>query len=219
MDKINVMIVDDHPLMRQALQFALEAEGDMRVVGQVANGEEALQALAACPPDVVASCVLVLDLLMPQMDGLETIARLSTCQPSPKILVVSSVEEESVILQALRAGANGYLTKAAERSEIVAAVRAVQDGGIYLPNAITAKVMHALRKSPVAPPRACEPLTKREEAVLELLGQGQSNQYIAETLHIAPATVRVHLLHIMGKLGFEDRHQLVAYAIRQNQQS
>ena len=218
MDKINVVIVDDHPLMRQALQFAIEAEADMRVAGQAANGQEALQVIAACQPDVIASCVVALDLLMPQMDGLETLTQLCTCQPAPKILVVSSVEEEAVILQALRAGASGYLTKAAERSDIIAAIRAVHSGDVYLPSQIMAKVMRAVRKSPAAPPRECEALTKREQTVLEMLGQGQTNQSIAETLHIVPATVRVHVSHIMGKLGFENRYQLVAYAARQSQQ-
>lgn len=208
-----MVIVDDHPLMRQMLRFTLETEADMCVIGQAADGREALQVIAACQPDVV-----ILDLLMPQMGGLETMTRLSTCPPVPKILIVSSLEDEAVILQALRAGVSGYLTKAAERSEIVAAVRAVHSGDVYLPSAITAKVMRAIRKSPAAPPRECEPLTQREQAVLELAGQGQSNQSIAEALHITPATVRVHLMYIIGKLGFENRHQLVAYAARQSQQ-
>lgn len=213
MDKINVVIVDDHPMMRHALQFAIEAEADMRVAGQAADGLEALQVIAACRPDVV-----VLDLLMPQMDGLETMARLSTCQPAPKILVVSSVEEEATILHALRAGASGYLTKAAGRSDIVAAVRAVQAGEVYLPGPIAAKVMRAVRQSAAdaAPPRERDALTQREQAVLALLGQGRSSQQIAAALNIAPATVRVHLYNIMSKLGFKHRHQLVAYAARQS---
>ncbi len=211
MDKINIVIVDDHPLMRQALQFAIEAEADMRVVGQAADGSQALQVIAACRPDVV-----VLDLLMPQMDGIETIARLVAVQTPPKILVVSSVEDEAQILQALSAGASGYLTKAADRDEIVAAIRAVQAGDSYLPPHIAAKVMRAVRQD--AQDRAAGPLaalTKRERAVLDLLGQGYSNQQIARALNITPATARVHLLNIMGKLGFEHRHQAVAYAARQ----
>lgn len=213
MTTINVLIVDDHPLMRQALQFALEAESDMRVVGWAANGRDALHLIAAQQPDVV-----ILDLLMPQVDGLETLAHLADYKPKPKILVVSSVEEEAVILQALRAGADGYLTKTAEQSEIVAAARAVYGGDVYLPPHVAAKVMRAIRQrgtDPVpAPPPKRDALTKREQAVLDLLGQGHSDQEIAAALHITSATVRVHLSHIMNKLGFEHRRQLVAYASR-----
>lgn len=213
METIKVVIVDDHPLMRQALRFALAAEPDMQVIGEATNGGEALAVIAAGQPDVV-----VLDLLMPQVDGLDILARLSAEQAASKILVISSLEDETTILQALRAGASGYLSKTAEREEIVAAIRAVQAGDMYLPGHITTKVLRALQHSAAgqaAPLPKRDALTKREQTVLELLGQGQSNQQIAVVLHITPATVRVHLAHILDKLGFAYRDQAVAYAARQ----
>ncbi len=212
MEKIKIVIVDDHPLMRQALQFAIEAEADMSVVGQAAHGVEALQVIAACQPDVI-----LLDLLMPQMDGTQVIARLATWPSSPKILVVTSVEEQDQIFQTLSMGASGYVTKNADRAEIVAAIRVVYAGDAYLPPRIAARLMDVVRKN--AGRESATPsvpaLTQRERMVLDLAGQGQSDQQIALALGIKKVTVRVHLLHIMDKLGFDHRQQLVAYAARQ----
>ena len=194
--------------MRQALQMAIEAEPDMQVVGLAAQGEAALPAVADNPPDIV-----LLDLLMPQIDGFEVLRRLTSEYPQVKILVVSSVTDPEKILLAVRRGASGYLTKDADRAEIMAAIRAIYAGDSYLPPKVAARIMRALQHAPPIVPL----LTRREQEVLALLGHGRSNPQIAQALGLAEATVRVHVMRIIDKLGFEHRNEAVVYAARQRE--
>jgi DNA-binding NarL/FixJ family response regulator len=209
MPVIRIVIVEDHPLMRQALQMAVEAEPDMQVVGLAAQGHAALQVVADSRPDLV-----LLDLLMPHMDGFEVIRQLAGTHPEIKILVVSSVAEPDKILQVVRSGVSGYLSKDADRSEVITAIRAIAAGDSYLPPQIAAKLMRTLQQQ-AAQEQSSLPLTRREQELFDLLGRGLSNPQIAQTLHIAEATVRVHLAHLLDKLGLNHRNEAVAQAARQ----
>lgn len=210
MKKIKVLITDDHPMMREALLAALEDEPNIEVVGEAGNGFEALERLKTLVPDVV-----LMDLLMPGMSGLEVIAELQKSQPQIKVLVVSSLEDEEKILAAIQAGALGYFPKTAPRTYLIEAIQKVADGVPYLPSGIAAKLFKSLRemKQPSAPP-SDEHLTARQEEILALLGEGRSDQEIGNTLHLTEATVRSHIHRILQRLGLETRSQAVAYANR-----
>lgn len=216
MQKIQIMIVDDHPMMRQALGATLEVEPDMEIAGEAVNGEAALATIDVIQPDVI-----LMDLLMPKMNGLQAIAQIRQRYPQIRILVVSSESEGEKVLKAVQLGALGYLTKAAERAEIVRAVRTVYAGVPYLPPEIAGKLANTVQAEALSSPPDAQPfeaLSKRQREVLALVGQGYSNASIGETLHIAEDTVRVHLHHIMNKMGFTARRELVVYAARQQKE-
>lgn len=219
MDRIRVLIVDDHPLMREALCAAVRAETDMEVAGEAAGGREAVEQARALQPDVT-----VMDLLMPDMDGLQAIAAIREENPEALILALTSSTEESKVLAAVQAGALGYLLKDAQHNELIEAIRQVSQGEPHLPPRVALKLIHSVRREPPdtppppgepAPDRPIERLTPRQTEVLDLLGQGLSNSEIAEALYVSEATVRSHIYHIVGKLGLAGRSQAVAYAVRQ----
>ncbi len=210
MKKIRLLIVDDHPLMRRALQAAIETEPDMEVIGIAVNGVQAQAIISELQPDVV-----LMDLLMPGGNGLDAIASIHAEHPMVNILVVTSLEEQDKIVQAIRAGAQGYLTKAADTEELLDAIRSVDIGQSYLPPHIAAKLMNSVRAQPVEAAQGKKPieeLTRRELEVFGFLGQGLSNAKIGNALHISPSTVNVHIHNIMNKLGFDKRRELVVYA-------
>ena len=217
MKTIHVFIVDDHPLMRNALEMAIEAVFDMQIAGEAANGKEALRLIPLVETDVV-----LMDLMMPEMSGLETIRALISVFPEIRILVLSSVDKEAEILQAVQLGALGYVTKNAQRAELLQAIRTVNAGEAFMPPKIAAKLMHTVRVAHTGTekrPEAGEALTGRQKDVLALMGKGFTNQQIAEVLHIADATVRVHISNMMDILGIENRRELVVYAVRQQMES
>jgi DNA-binding NarL/FixJ family response regulator len=208
MEKIRLLIIDDHPMMREALITALADETDMQVVGEASDGIEGVNQAKLSNPDVV-----MMDLLMPGMDGLEAIGRIMEFNPGAKILVVTSLEEEDKILAAIQAGALGYFPKTAPRIYLLEAIRKVADGVPYLPAGIALKLFKGLRRLKV-PARSTidEPLTSRQEEILALLGEGRSDQEIGRMLHLEEATVRSHVHRILQRLGVESRAQAVAYA-------
>lgn len=212
MNAIRVFLVDDHPLMRNALEMAIEAAYDMQVVGEAANGAEALEMIPLINPDIV-----LMDLMMPEINGLVAIRALTKSHPEIRILVLSSVEKEAEIVEALQSGALGYVTKSAQRDELLQAIRTVWAGEAYLPPKIATKVINTVRNGgiEVDKPATSKPITVRQKDVLKLLGQGFSNKHIAEELHIAEATVRVHISHMMDTLGFDNRRELVVYAVKE----
>jgi NarL family two-component system response regulator LiaR len=212
MKKIKILIVDDHPMMREALQTALADEPDLEVIGEASNGLEALELVQKLTPDLI-----LMDLLMPQMNGLEAVTRILKEQPQVKIMVVSSLEDEGKILDAVQAGALGYFPKSAPRAYLLEGIRKVADGVPYLPAGIAAKLFKGLREMKSAPAQRSaidEPLTGRQDEILVLVGEGRSDREISETLHLTEATVRSHIHNILQRLGLETRAQLVAYALK-----
>jgi DNA-binding NarL/FixJ family response regulator len=205
--KLRVVIADDQPMMRAGFKAVLEATGDIEVVAEAANGEEAVNASAALAPDVV-----LMDIRMPGMDGIEATRRL----PRQRVLILTTFGLDQYIIEALRAGASGFLLKDAPTHEVVAAVRAVAAGDAVLSAAVTRQLLDQVAKrlpAPVSRQAAdLELLTEREHEVLRMLANGLSNAEIAAALVVSEATVKSHVSHLLGKLGLRDRVQAVIYA-------
>ncbi len=209
--KIKIFIVDDHPLMRQALRASILTEPDMMVVGIATDGVEAIASIPVSMPDIV-----MMDLMMPNMSGFEAIRVLSKIYPAGAILALSSLEDGEAIFEAVQAGARGYLTKDVEHEEMIAAIRVVSEGRSYLPEGIMEKLMGGVRHNVAKeklPNTAFDTLTRREKEMLALLGKGYSNVKISAEMQISASTVRVYLHHIIQKMGFEDRHEAVVFAV------
>ena len=207
--KIKILVVDDHPLMREALSGALNTETDLEVVAEAGSGEEALEILQSLSPDVV-----LMDLGLPGMSGFEAIYEIIKRDPQAKILVNTSMEDEERVLAAIQAGALGYYPKTAPRAYLLEAIRRVADGVPYMPAGITMKLFQGIRKTQETT-RAPNPqtvLTDRQEEVLALMTDGMSDIKIAEALSLSIPTVRSHIHHIVQRLGLETRTQAVAYA-------
>jgi two-component system, NarL family, response regulator NreC len=206
--RIRLIIADDHAIMREGLVALLEDEPDLRVVGQAGGGLEAVALVRQQQPDIA-----LLDITMPGMNGLEVTRRLVAEQPEVKILILTMHEEEAFFFEALRAGAAGYMLKGASSEELLGAIRAVYEGGVYLPPQLAGGlVQDYLTHQPQRP--AHDPLTPREREVLTLIAQGLSNTEIAEQLVLSLNTVKSHRLRIYQKLNLHDRSELVAYALR-----
>jgi DNA-binding NarL/FixJ family response regulator len=207
MTKLRVVIADDQPMMRAGFKAVLEAAGDIEVVAEAANGEEAVQAAAALAPDVV-----LMDIRMPGMDGIEATRRL----PRQRVLILTTFGLDQYIIEALRAGASGFLLKDAPTHEVVAAVRAVAAGDAVLSAAVTRQLLDQVaRRLPAPVSRGATDvglLTEREHEVLRMLANGLSNAEIAAALVVSEATVKSHVSHLLGKLGLRDRVQAVIYA-------
>ncbi len=207
---IRVLVVDDHPLMREALCAAIADERDMQVVGEATNGEEAVAQARALKPDVT-----VMDLFMPGKDGLGAIAEIKAENPAARLIALTSSTDEDLVLAAIQAGALGYLLKDSQRVELLRAIREVSRGNTFLPPPVAQKLANSVRKRPPDQPPLVEPLTERELEVLKLIGQGASNRQIAQTLGVSEGTIRTHVHNILGKLNLENRNQALLYAVRQ----
>ncbi|HWF50895.1 MAG TPA: response regulator transcription factor [Solirubrobacteraceae bacterium] len=207
MTPLRVVIADDQPMMRAGFKAVLEATGDIEVVAEAANGEEAVKAANEHSPDVV-----LMDIRMPVMDGIEATRQL----PRHRVLILTTFGLDQYILDALRAGASGFLLKDAPTGEVVAAVRAVAAGDAVLSAAVTRQLLDQVaRRLPSAVSRRPEELdllTEREREVLRMLANGLSNAEIAAALVVSEATVKSHVSHLLGKLGLRDRVQAVIYA-------
>ncbi|MGW1901054.1 response regulator [Streptomyces hirsutus] len=198
---VSVLIVDDHPVVRDGLRGMFEAAPGFRVLGEAANGVEALERAAALDPDVV-----LMDLRMPGGSGVDAIRELARRGARAEVLVLTTYDTDSDTLPAIEAGATGYLLKDAPREELFAAVRAAAEGRTVLSPAVASRLVSAVR----AP--AAEPLSAREREVLALVARGTSNREIAHELFISEATVKTHLTHLYAKLGVRDRAAAVAVA-------
>ncbi len=208
---LRVLVVDDHPLMREALRMAIEDEPDMQIVGEAANGVEAVQQALALHPDVT-----VMDLFLPKKSGLEAIAEIGAANPHARILVLTSSVDENMVHAAIQAGVLGYLLKDTKRVELLRAIREVGQDNAYLSPDVAVKLANGVRRrsKPSAPPLV-EPLTEREQEVLKWVGQGESNREIARKLSLTEGTVRTHVHNILGKLGLTNRNQAILFAVRE----
>jgi NarL family two-component system response regulator LiaR len=196
---IRVLIADDHAVVRQGLRTFLELQDEIEVVGEAADGIEALDLVQRTEPDVA-----LLDLVMPRLGGLEAIRRIREVAPATRVLVLTSFADDDTVLPAVRAGAAGYLLKDVEPAELVRAIHTVADGEALLHPAVAARLMEEF--SEVERPAAEEALTAREREVLELIARGSSNKEIAQKLVIAENTVKVHLRNILDKLQRDPHH-------------
>ncbi len=214
MKPIRILLVDDHPMMREALRVVLEIEPAMQVVAEAADGQQAIQYALTLQPDVI-----VLDLYLPVKDGIEVIAEILAQQPQACILAITSSTSDERVVAAIQAGAMGYLLKDASREEFLRGVREVAAGNTFLPPDVATKLARGVRHSRSPQPQndgLVEPLTPREQEVLALLSEGLSNRAIAGRLHLSGSTVRVHVSNILGKLGLENRNQAIVYVLRQD---
>lgn len=211
-DRINLLIVDDHPIVRDGLVAILTTQPDFRIVGEAASGQEALALFQQDQPDVV-----LLDLEMPEMDGVELIRQLRVARPDVKTVVFTAFDTDERILSALQAGAKGYLLKGAPRAELFDAIRIVHRGGSLLQPVVASRLLNQIA-TPATGGQAggelVEELTPREHEVLVLLAQGKQNKEIAAELTIAERTVKFHISSIFGKLGAGNRTEAVTIAVQ-----
>ncbi len=204
---IRVVIADDHPVVREGLAAMLEREPDLEVVGEARDGQEAIERVAALRPDVV-----LMDLQMPRVDGVEAIRQIREHHSGVHVLVLTTYDDDESILRGVEAGARGYLLKDAPRDELFRAVRAVARGESLLQPAVATRLLNRVaRKS--APP-APDVLTERELDVLRLLARGAANKEIGVELHISESTVKTHVANIFQKLSVSDRTEAVTVALQ-----
>jgi len=201
---IRILVVDDHPVVREGLVAILEDEHEFKVADAVGSAEDAVAAIERARPDII-----LLDLELPGADGVEAIPRLLAAAPTARIVVLTAYDTEERVLGALRAGARGYLLKGAAADEIAGAIRAVHAGGSYLTARVAATVLTQVRE-----PGRTTALTRRERMVLRLVADGLSSKAIARRLGITERTVKFHVGSILNKLGADTRAQAVAEAAR-----
>lgn len=203
---IKVLIVDDHHIVRRGLLFFLKTQKDIIVVGEAANGEEAVRLVAEHCPDVV-----MMDLVMPGMDGIEATRKIKELSPQTKVLILTSFSDEDYVIPAIRAGASGYQLKDIEPDQLVEVLRSIYQGEHRLhPKATAHMITHVEQKEG----RLVEELTKREKEVLAEIAKGKSNKEIAATLMITEKTVKTHVSNILAKLNVADRTQAALYAVK-----
>lgn len=201
---IRIVIADDHKIVRRGIRAFLELDPEMVVVGEAADGAEAVRLAHELRPDIV-----LMDLLMPGMDGVTATATIRRELPETEVLALTSVLEDASVVGAVRAGAIGYLLKDTEADALCRAIKAAVEGQVQLTPQAAARLMQV-----VSGPQSPQALTERETEVLRLLAQGQANKQIARSLSISEKTVKVHISNILGKLGVQSRTQATLYAIR-----
>ena len=204
-EAIRVLVVDDHAVVRQGLRTFLSLQDGIEVVGEASDGREAIAAAQRLRPDVV-----LMDLVMPRVDGVQAMRELRDHVPGARVIVLTSFLEDDRLLPAMRAGAAGYLLKNVEPSELARAVRTADAGEALIDPAVAARLVDALASDH----RPEQPLTAREQDVLDLLARGYANKRIARELGIAEKTVKTHVSHVLAKLGVSDRTQAALYATR-----
>jgi DNA-binding NarL/FixJ family response regulator len=204
-----VVVADDQALVRAGLKMVLEAEPDIEVVGEAADGNEVLDVARRSSPDVV-----LMDIRMPGLDGLEASRRPLAGDAPPKVLVLTTFDEEEYLYEALRAGTSGFLLKVSPPEQLIGAIRTVAAGNALIDPVVTRRVIEAFgrRATTSPPPASYEELTAREREVLTLLARGRSNAEIAEQLIVGDATVKTHVARVLMKLGLRDRVQAVVFA-------
>jgi two-component system response regulator NreC len=208
---IRLLLVDDHALFREGLRLILESQDDLQVVGEAASGNEAVRMSRLLQPDVV-----VMDLTMPDGGGLEATEAIKQAFPQTQVLVLTMHDTQEYFFRVLQAGASGYIVKGAHKADVLAAIRAVATGGVYLYPTLAKQLvgdyLRQARQGEAADQLAT--LTEREREVLQLLAEGQTGREIAEVLVLSPATVERHRANLMAKLGLHSRAELIKYALR-----
>ena len=205
---IRVLLADDHAVVRQGLRTFLDLQDDIEVVAEAGDGHAAVDAAARTKPDVI-----LLDLVMPQLDGVGALKRLREAGSRARVIVLTSFGDDDKLFAALRAGAAGYLLKDVQPLDLVRAIRSVHDGDTPLSPTIATRVVEEIAQGGGAPADV-DDLTPRERDVLILIARGRSNKVIALELGVAEKTVKTHVSHILGKLGLTDRTQAALYAVR-----
>ena len=208
MSKIRILIVDDHPVVRKGTRAMLETEPDLEIAGEAKNGLEAVEAYRQARPDVV-----LMDLVMPVMDGVEAIGKIREIDARARVLVLTSFTTDEKVFSAIRAGAAGYLLKDTDPDDLLRAIHQVYRGESSLHPKIAHKVLAELTH-PVEARSPVEPLTEREKEVLTCIAQGLSNNQIAEKMVVSRATVHSHVNRILAKLHLDSRTQAALYAVR-----
>lgn len=209
---IRLLLADDHAMVRKGLQVFLSTQPDMELVGEAASGQEVLEKTAALQPDII-----LMDLNMPILTGMEATKQLKLTHPDVKVIVLTSFSDQDHVLPAIRAGARGYLLKDVEPEELVRAIRRVHQGQVELHPEVAGQLMNH-----VADPEGADvsnsdkllELTRREKDVLKLIASGRSNKEIGEALFITEKTVKTHVSHLLDKLGLTDRTQAAIYAVK-----
>lgn len=209
---IRILLVDDHAVIRQALRLLLESQPELAVIADVENGREAVNAVEKLQPDVV-----LMDVVMPGLNGLEATRQIRRSCPGAKVVILSGFVDEDQLLDSIRSGASGYIIKQSDVSELVLAIQTVHRGNSYFSSALSegfdlAEVLYQAKRSDQR--TGVETLTSREREVLQLIAEGYTNQGIANELYISVKTVEAHKAHIMAKLHARNRTDLIRYAIR-----
>ncbi len=212
-EPIRVLVVDDHRVVREGLRSYLELVDDIEMVGEATNGRAALDWLARAKAHGGLPDVVLMDLMMEPMDGIETTAAVKERYPDIEVVAVTSFVEEEKVHAALEAGAAGYLLKDAEADEVAAAIRAAQRGEVHLDPAVARQLTASLRRGATASPK--DLLTEREREILALVAQGKANKEIAAELVISERTARTHVSNILSKLGLASRTQAALWAVRE----
>jgi DNA-binding NarL/FixJ family response regulator len=209
MSELRLVIADDEEMVRSGLRMVIEGQTDLAVVGEAADGREAVEAVRRTKPDVV-----LMDIRMPGMDGIQATARLLEQIPAPRVVMLTTFDDDRTLYEALRAGASGFLLKVSPPEQLVDAIRAVGSGHALIDPHVTRRVLESFAQMPAAheTPVALEELTPREEEVLRLLARGLSNREIASELIISEATAKTHVARVLGKLDLRDRAQAVVFA-------
>ena len=204
---IRILIADDHGVLRAGLRALLRAESDLEIVGEAADGEQALRLVDELNPDII-----LLDISIPGLGGIEVTRRLKEVWSEVRVLILTVHEDESLLQEAIQAGAAGYIVKRAAESELIDAIRAVSRGDLYVHPAMTRALLKEMAPKPTPDPLSVEKPTPREIDVLRYIAAGYTNRQTAEALHISVRTVESHRANLMGKLGLNSRVELVRYA-------
>jgi len=210
-NKVRVLLADDHTILRAGLKMMLNAQPDIEVIGEASDGRQAVLEAQRLQPDVI-----IMDITMPEVNGIEATRQVKKLQPDVRVLVLTMHENEEYLFQMLRAGAAGYMLKEAADTELISAIRVVSSGRFYLsPSAQSMMVSDYLQRVRTGEERdSYSALTEREREILKLVAEGYTNNQIGERLFISPKTVDTHRSHIMDKLNLHSRAELVKYAMR-----
>jgi len=208
-DKIRILIADDHAIVREGLRALLATEPDLELVAEATDGVQAVDKARALKPDVI-----LLDLMMPRMDGVEAIAEIKKDWQEARIIVLTSFSDDEKVFSAIRSGALGYLLKDSSPQDLLHAIHTVANGEGFLSPTIASKVMREINQPPKLPPTK-DPLTERENEILQLVAQGLTNDQIAEKLVVSERTVRTHVSNILAKLQLANRTQAALYALKE----